>query len=110
MKRPYNWLWIFVLVLCIPAAAANLPSDWRHEQSFDVSNAGLVKISLPVETLDAARPALEDLRLYDGAGNEVPYFIQRPAPEADFSACSFFMGTLYSAASMDFWQASMIAA
>ncbi|MGC9944407.1 MAG: DUF3999 family protein [Verrucomicrobiota bacterium] len=82
MKRPYNWLWIFVLVVCIPAAAANLPSDWRHEQSFDVSNAGLVKISLPVETLDAARPALEDLRLYDGAGTEVPYLIERPAPAA----------------------------
>jgi len=35
---------------------------------------------LPVETLDAARPALEDLRLYDDAGNEVPYLIERPVP------------------------------
>ncbi len=37
-------------------------------------------MSLPVETLDAARPALEDLRLYDDAGNEVPYLIERPVP------------------------------
>ncbi len=62
--------------------AASLPSDWRGEQSFDVSNPGLVKFSLPVETLAAARPALEDLRLYDDAGNEVPYLTERPAPVA----------------------------
>ena len=82
MKRPNNWLWIFALPACFSAAAANLPSDWQHEQSFDVSTTGLVKISLPVETLDAARPALEDLRLYDDVGNEVPYLIERPAPIA----------------------------
>jgi len=70
------------LLLGVSATAANLPSDWQHEQSFDVSTTGLVKISLPVETLDAARPSLEDLRLYDDAGNEVPYLIERPAPVA----------------------------
>src|SRR5208282_4189685 len=37
-------------------------------------------LGLPVETLDAARPALEDLRLYDDADNEVPYLIERPVP------------------------------
>ena len=52
-----------------------MPAEWQHEQQFDVATPGLVKISLPVETLDAARPALEDLRLYDDAGNEVPYLI-----------------------------------
>jgi hypothetical protein len=80
MKRLNNWLWIFALPACFSTAAANLPSDWRHEQSFDVSTTGLLKISLPVETLDDARPALEDLRLYDDAGNEVPYLIERPVP------------------------------
>ena len=64
----------------VSATAANLPSDWQREQSFDVSTAGLVKISLPVETLDAARPALEDLRLYDDTGHEIPYLIERPVP------------------------------
>ena len=68
------------LLLGISATAANLPSDWQHEQSFDVLTTGLVKISLPVETLDAARPALEDLRLYDDASNEIPYLIERPTP------------------------------
>ncbi len=87
MKRlnnfPAGWLCGCALLLGVSATAANLPSDWQHEQSFDVSTTGLVKISLPVETLDAARPALEDLRLYDDAGNEIPYLIERPVPIAE---------------------------
>ena len=62
------------------ATAANLPADWQHVQTFNVSTTGLVKINLPVETLDAARPALEDLRLYDDAGAEIPYVLARPVP------------------------------
>jgi hypothetical protein len=60
------------------AIAANLPADWQHAQQFEITAPGLVKISLPAETLDAARPALEDLRLYDDAGNEIPFVIERP--------------------------------
>jgi hypothetical protein len=62
------------------APAASLPADWQHEQCFDVSVPGLVKLSLPLATLDAARPVLEDLRLCDDAGMEVPYLIERPRP------------------------------
>jgi hypothetical protein len=72
--------WALILGLC--AAAAPLPPEWRRVQSFDVPAAGLLKISLPVETLDAGRAGLEDLRLYDGAGQEIPYLIERPAPGA----------------------------
>ena len=68
------------LVVGLSVHAASLPADWQHEQPFNVSAPGLVKLSLPVETLDAARPALEDLRLYDDSGNEVPYLIERPVP------------------------------
>ena len=60
--------------------AADLPSEWQHTQQFDIASPGLVKISLPVATLDAARPALEDLRLCDDAGNELPFLIERPVP------------------------------
>src|ERR1035441_5714607 len=60
--------------------AASLPADSQHEQHFDVSAPGLVKLSLPLSTLDAARSALEDLRLYDNAGMEVPFLIERPKP------------------------------
>jgi hypothetical protein len=60
--------------------AAPLPAEWQHEQHFDVPAPGLLKLSLPTATLDAARPGLEDLRLYDDAGREVPYLIERPRP------------------------------
>jgi hypothetical protein len=84
MKRPSSFLTngicAWLLLAGFPAFAANLPSDWQHEQTFNVSSAGLIKINLPVETLDAARPALEDVRLYDDAGNEVPYVLTRPVP------------------------------
>jgi hypothetical protein len=78
LKFLASLLFVFALLIGISAIAANLPSDWKREQSFDVSTTGLVKMSLPLETLDAARPALEDLRLYDQAGTEVPYLIERP--------------------------------
>ncbi len=84
MKLPNN---LPARLLCVcalwfggSAIAANLPSGWQREQSFAVATTGLVKMSLPVETLDASRPLLEDLRLYDDTGNEVPYLISRPVP------------------------------
>ena len=70
----------FLAACASSAQAASLPSDWQHEQYFEASAPGLVKLSLPPATLDAARPALEDLRLYDTAGVEVPYLIERPRP------------------------------
>lgn len=62
------------------AAGAALPSEWRHVQDFNLTAPGLAKISLPVETINACRPALEDLRLCDDAGNELPFVISRPMP------------------------------
>jgi len=79
-RRWINWLGILALTIAVSAIAGGLPADWRQEQSFTVPAPGLIKLNLPVETLDAARPALEDLRLYDEAGNEVPYLIERPVP------------------------------
>ena len=70
----------FVLACALPGQAAPLPSDWQHEQRLEVAAPGLVKLSLPTATLDAARPALEDLRLFDDAGQEVPYLVERPKP------------------------------
>ena len=84
MKHRRNLLLVsligFALAAMLSVKAAPLPSDWQHEQSFEISQPGLVKLSLPIETLDAARPALEDLRVYNDAGNEVPYLIEHPAP------------------------------
>jgi len=60
--------------------ASPAPANWKHVQHFNVSTPGLVKLTLPLETLDAARSELQDLRLYDDAGNEVPYLVESPKP------------------------------
>jgi hypothetical protein len=81
MKRCLNnLLCAWLLAITASASASNLPSDWQHEQQFTVSKPGLMKISLPAETLNAARPGLEDLRLYGDDGNEIPYVIEHPMP------------------------------
>lgn len=55
-------------------------SNWQYRQEFELSAPGLVKLSLPAETLDVARPDLADLRLADEAGAEVPYRLEQPQP------------------------------
>jgi len=57
-------------------------SEWQQRQPIEVPAPGLVKIALTPATLDALRPSLEDLRLADPAGNELPFLIERPAPGA----------------------------
>jgi hypothetical protein len=80
MKRLNNLLCAGAIAFGLSAHAANLPSGWQHTQEFSVAAPGLVRISLPVDTLDAARPALEDLRLCDDAGSELPFLLTRPMP------------------------------
>ena len=84
MNKTLNFapkIWGGLLLLCgFAATGANLPAEWQHAQQFQITAPGLVKISLPVATLDAARPALEDLRLCDDAGNLIPFLIERPVP------------------------------
>jgi hypothetical protein len=81
-----------LLKLCAVVAAAFVatpsllsfePNEWRQTQVLDVPGPGLVRVSLPAATLDAAQPRLEDLRVVDQTGNQVPYFIERSAPEAE---------------------------
>jgi hypothetical protein len=60
------------------SALGALPADWKNVQQLDVTQPGLIKISLPTDVLNAARPGLEDLRIIDNAGREVPYLIERP--------------------------------
>jgi hypothetical protein len=60
--------------------SAELPSDWKNVQQLEIRKTELIKLSLPVETLDAAKAGLEDLRIFDPDGHEVPYFLDRPIP------------------------------
>lgn len=60
------------------AALLTVSAEWKNVQPFEVREPGLVKISLPATTLDAARPGLEDLRLVDAQGREIPFAFERP--------------------------------
>lgn len=72
---------IFLCALA-PLAAALETKQWKHRQPLTLDRAGIAKIALPPSTLDLAQPNLEDLRLIDGAGREVPYSLERAAPAA----------------------------
>jgi hypothetical protein len=60
--------------------AAELPTEWKNVQTLPLPRAGLIKLSVPLETLSAARPGLEDVRLYDSEGIEVPCLLEQTAP------------------------------
>ena len=82
--KPIPLYKVFVTCAAITCVATPLhaltPNAWRHRQTIDVSAGGMVRAELPPETLDAARSGLEDLRVLDAAGNEVPFLIERPEP------------------------------
>ena len=69
---------LLIYFLATLTVLGELPADWKNVQRFDVTHPGLIRLSLPAETVDAARPGLEDLRIYDSAGREIPYLIERP--------------------------------
>src|SRR6266516_1499694 len=76
-------------------------SEWQQRQSIEVPAPGLVRVALSPATLDALRPSLEDLRLADSSGNEVPFLIERPAPEpAPVRAARSFKPVLRGAATV----------
>jgi hypothetical protein len=72
----------FYLLAVLTVAAAEPSGEWKHVQQFEVAQPGLIKLSLPAETLNAARPALEDMRILDAAGREMPFLIERPSRSA----------------------------
>ncbi len=53
---------------------------WHYRQDLPVDQPGLVKVALPVETLDVARADLADLRLIDPAGGETAFVLDRSVP------------------------------
>ena len=78
-----NWkalaaLWLGGLVWSYAATAGELPSGWKYVQPVRIDRSGLLRFSVPLETLSAARAGLEDLRLSDNNGREMPYLLERP--------------------------------
>jgi hypothetical protein len=67
------------LITAKPLDAATF-SDWSYRQEIRVPAPGLIKLDLPPETLEVARPGLEDVRVIEPSGLELPYVIERPIP------------------------------
>src|SRR5215831_8694112 len=59
------------------------PNEWRYKQSFEVPAKGLVRVNVPAATLNVAQPGLEDLRIIDSTGNQIPYLIERLLPDPE---------------------------
>ncbi|PYL02114.1 MAG: hypothetical protein DME32_07505, partial [Verrucomicrobia bacterium] len=67
------------------AASALTPDQWQYRQSIDVPATGLVRINLPLETSNIARPDLSDLRIIDSNEKEIPFLIDQPVPRQESS-------------------------
>ena len=89
----HNFCAIVALTIVVAAQTclAFDPNEWRNTQALEVPAKGLVRVNVPAATLDAAQPALEDLRIVDSTGNQVPYLIERllPDPESTIPPTEF---------------------
>ncbi|MDD5687294.1 MAG: DUF3999 family protein [Elusimicrobia bacterium] len=59
--------------------AIEVPVDWQYFKNINIENIGLVSVKIPFETINVSRENLEDIRIYDAVGGEVPYSISIPA-------------------------------
>ena len=71
-----------LLALAPSISHGSIPEAWRNVQPIEIEQTGLIKFSLPLDTIDAARQDLADLRLYDASGQEIPYLLERPVQGA----------------------------
>jgi hypothetical protein len=82
MKLGFGGL-LIAAFLYAESLRAMTSNEWRFSQAIDVRATGLVRVNVPPETVNAARPDLADVRIADGAGREVPYLIDRPMPRRE---------------------------
>ena len=54
-------------------------TEWKNLQQLDIAQPGLIKLSLPADSLTALRPGLDDLRIVNAEWQEVPFLIERAA-------------------------------
>lgn len=55
-------------------------SEWTRQAEIPVPAAGLARVPLPPDVLDASRADLADLRLADPSGRELPFLLRRLVP------------------------------
>jgi len=79
--RPLSAALLTALVAAVPLRGEPFAaSDWRFRQDLPIDQPGLVRVALPAETLDAARPDLGDLRLVAPTGGEAAFALDRRLP------------------------------
>jgi hypothetical protein len=71
------------ILVAVQTCLAFEPNEWRNTQTLEVPARGLVRVNVPAATLDAAQSGLEDLRIVDSTGKQVPYLIERLLPDAE---------------------------
>lgn len=59
------------------ARGAVTPSEWPRQLPFDVTQAGLTRVELPVESWALTRPDRGDVRVLDPQGQEVAWRLRR---------------------------------
>jgi len=77
-----RFLNVFLLILGATSATnvfAFSDAEWKYQQAFAVEHSGVLRIAIPLETLDHAQPDLRDLRITSGEGTEVPFALVRPS-------------------------------
>ncbi|MFA5780491.1 MAG: DUF3999 family protein [Elusimicrobiota bacterium] len=71
---------VFILFLfAIYGNTIELPVNWQYFQDSYVKNTGLVSVKIPSDTIDVSRENLEDIRIFNSAGSEIPYSLFIPA-------------------------------
>ena len=80
---------IGVLLLGAKALATdpvNLRSLFSKEADVFTDGPGLVRLDLPPGVIAECLPSLADVRLFDSAGNEVPFLLDSPRVDTVFAA------------------------
>src|SRR5215468_9624897 len=85
LHLPHSFCFLVALTIVVDAQTSPAfdPNEWRNTQALEVPARGLVRVNIPTATLDAAQPGLEDLRIIDSTGNQVPYLIERLLPDSE---------------------------
>jgi Protein of unknown function (DUF3999) len=89
--RNFSAIVALTIVVAAQRCLALDPNEWRSTQALEVPAKGLARLNIPAATLNAAQPGLEDLRIIDSTGNQVPYLIERllPDPESTIRPTEF---------------------
>ncbi|HKB57335.1 MAG TPA: DUF3999 family protein [Lacunisphaera sp.] len=78
MKNPFRLLPNLFALFAVAGHAALAPTEWQHQQSFNVAAPGLVRVELPPASFDSAGPRQEDLRVIDAASREIALLLDNP--------------------------------